>query len=349
MTLPAFALALLVWSVVIAGLGTSAAAAGPGGDCTSEGGLAGRSDVVFCEPWEDPTWWQKGYLSDGAKTRARPVTAERVARTSVVSTGCISGNCLEVELRKGEAGALAVHWPLSAVGQRPEELFLRYYLKLSENFNPNVCGPDGAVVDSGGKLPGPADTRTDDDPGGQCGNGGNPSDGLHCWSLRSKFRDCYGGSDGAACARGARARFGHYAYFPGSGDFWGVAGFWDSNSYDQSTGAGGSCRTTPSNMYCGKGNGGLAGGRWYRVEMHVKMNTPGRADGVLEGWLDGRKTFEKTNMVYRLPGHDDLHVRTMWLNVHTGGDVPNGNCVDQKVWLDQMVLTTGSLPGEWKR
>jgi hypothetical protein len=38
----------------------------------------------------------------------------------------------------------------------------------------------------------------------------------------------------------------------------------------------------------------------------------------------------------------------MWLNVHTGGDVPNGNCADQKVWLDQMVLTTGGLPGEWK-
>jgi hypothetical protein len=39
----------------------------------------------------------------------------------------------------------------------------------------------------------------------------------------------------------------------------------------------------------------------------------------------------------------------MWLNVHTGGDAPNGNCVDQKVWLDQMVLTTGGLPGAWKR
>lgn len=44
-----------------------------------------------------------------------------------------------------------------------------------------------------------------------------------------------------------------------------------------------------------------------------------------------------------VPGHDDLHVRTMWLNVHTGGDVPNGNCVDQ------MALTTGGLPGACKR
>jgi hypothetical protein len=337
------------WSVQEV-LAKESTAVGLRGDCSSEGGLAGRKDVVFCEPWEDPAWWQDGYVAEGGKARAQPATPGRVARTALVSAGCISGTCLEVDMRKGEAGALAVHWPLGAAGLHPEELFVRYYLKLSSNFDPNVCGPDGSVVDSGGKLPGPADVRTDVDPEGQCGNGGNPSDGLHCWSMRSKFRDCYGGSAGSACAtRGARARFGHYAYFHDSRDFWGVSGYWDGNSYDQSTGAGGTCRTVPSNMFCGAGDGGLVGGRWYRIEMRVKMNTPGRADGVLEGWLDGKKTFEKTNMIYRLPGHDDLHVRTMWLNVHTGGDSPNGNCVDQKVWLDQMVLTTGGLPGAWRR
>ena len=320
------------------------------GDCSSEKSLAGRADLVFCEPWEDPAWWQDGYIAEGDKTRPRPATPGRVARTALVSVGCVSGSCLQVEMRKGESGALAIHWPLAAAGQRPEELFLRYYLKLSANFNPNVCAPDGSVVDSGGKFPGPADVRTDTDPGGQCGNGGNPSDGVHCWSIRSKFRDCYGGSVGSACSTpGARARFGHYAYFYGSRDFWGVSGYWDANSYDQSTGDGGTCRSVASNMYCGVGNGGLVGERWYRIEMHVAMNTPGRANGVLEGRLDGKKTFEKTNMIYRLPGHDNLHVRTMWLNVHTGGDYPNGNCVDQKVWLDQMVLTTGGWPGPWKR
>ena len=253
-------------------------------------------------------------------------------------------------MRKGEAGSLAVHWPLAAAGQHPEELFIRYYLKLSRDFDPNVCAPDGSVVDSGGKLPGPADVRTNADPGGQCGNGGNPSDGLHCWSMRSKFRNCYGGSAGAACTtRGATTRFGHYAYFYGNRDFWGVSGYWDANPWDQSTGDGGTCRTVASNMYCGLGNGGLIGGRWYRIEMHVSMNTPGRADGILEGWLDGQKVFAKSNMIYRLPGHDDLHVRTMWLNVHTGGDYPNGNCQDQKVWLDQMVLASGAPPGAWKR
>src|SRR6185503_19519353 len=138
MTISTLVLALLLWFATSGGL-VRAAAASPGGDCSSEAALAGRSDVVFCEPWENSAWWQEGYVADGSKTQPRPVTAERVARTSVVSAGCVSG-------------------------QHPEELFIRYYLKLSENFDPNVCGPDGKVVDSGGKLPGPADVRSDADP-----------------------------------------------------------------------------------------------------------------------------------------------------------------------------------------
>ena len=95
MTTLALALALLAWST-LAGLPTAAAAAGPSGDCSSERGLEGRSDVVFCEPWENSAWWQTGYVTDGSKTQPRPVTAERVARASVVSSGCVAGRCLEV-------------------------------------------------------------------------------------------------------------------------------------------------------------------------------------------------------------------------------------------------------------
>src|SRR5690242_17658088 len=127
MTTLALALALLAWST-LAGLPTPAAAAGPSGDCSSERGLEGRSDVVFCEPWENSAWWQTGYVTDGSKTQPRPVTAERVARTSVVSSGCVAGRCLEVDMRRGEAGALAVHGPRCGAGQQPQGRFFRYYL-----------------------------------------------------------------------------------------------------------------------------------------------------------------------------------------------------------------------------
>src|SRR5690242_21860408 len=127
MTISALVLALLLWFATSVGL-VRAAAAGPGGDCSSEAGLAGRSDVVFCEPWENSAWWQTGYVTDGSKTQPRPVTAERVARTSVVSSGCVAGRCLEVDMRRGEAGALAVHGPRCGAGQQPQGRFFRYYL-----------------------------------------------------------------------------------------------------------------------------------------------------------------------------------------------------------------------------
>ncbi len=44
----------------------------------------------------------------------------------------------------------------------------------------------------------------------------------------------------------------------------------------------------------------LEHGRWYRVEMHCKLNTPGvdggpgKKDGILRAWIDGAPAFERT-------------------------------------------------------
>lgn len=45
--------------------------------------------------------------------------------------------------------------------------------------------------------------------------------------------------------------------------------------------------------------GFLENNRWYCVEQHVRLNTPGLPDGVLRGWVDGRLAFEKTDMRFR--------------------------------------------------
>jgi hypothetical protein len=76
------------------------------------------------------------------------------------------------------------------------------------------------------------------------------------------------------------------------------------------------------------------------------MNTPGRADGVIRGWVDGKLAYQKTNMIFRIPGHENLHVRTAWLDVYKGGVY--GNCNDSEIWLDQMVLATDSPIGPLK-
>ena len=46
----------------------------------------------------------------------------------------------------------------------------------------------------------------------------------------------------------------------------------------------------------------LVDNRWYCIETHEIMNTPGVADGVSEAWVDGVKVAMKTNVMWRQAG-----------------------------------------------
>jgi hypothetical protein len=245
---------------------------------------------------------------------------------------------------RGETRALMVHWPLARAGLAPEELYLRYYLKLGPTFNVYSGDATGKIVGQGGKLPGLADVRTTGDPGGQCGNGSEAGDGINCWSMRADFYHCYS-SDGSVCRSkpGASMRFGSYLYYYNQPSGTGDQASWDATPSGFSLVG---CQRTPNNTDCGIGEGGvLLNDRWYRIEMHVKMNTPGQADGIIEGKVDGVLSYRKTNMIFRIPGHDNLHVRTIWLDVFKGGVV--GNLNDQQVYLDQMVVALKDWVGPW--
>lgn len=321
----------------------------PLGNCSSETSLGGRTDIVMCEPWETTTWWQNGFV-DSARN---PATSTTVQRTSIVSSGCISGSCLKADMLEGETTAVSVKWPLSNAGLAPEELYLRYYIKLGPNWNPLQCS-GGTVVGRGGKFPGLADERIPSDPVGQCGNGGDPGDGINCWTMRSNFADCNAGGKQSCALNGvpnATMRFGSYLYFIGQtdpgGSYTGLPGHWDSYLWDQWPVGGGTCQVTPTNLYCGIGNRGMfENNKWYLVEMYVKMNTPGQANGIIRGWVDGILSYQKTNMIFRLLGHNNLHVRNMWFDVYKGG--VNGNCVNSEVYFDQMVMATGAQIGPWQ-
>jgi hypothetical protein len=328
-----------------------ATAGGPLGDCSAENDLAGRNDVVFCEPWESPTWWRNGYVNHPRLENPVPANEEDVALARIETEGCFSGRCLRVRMRQLESGSLNLHWPLKNAGLQPDRLYMRYYLKLGPTFhNENCQSVDGriVVVDQGGKLPGLADPRTSDDRGGQCGSGNQTADGVRCWTHRTGFRDCgQTASDPRVCraVRGAATRYHGYIYFFGQLAYTGNPAYWDRDPWGQFTGRGGRCTSDPTNLYCGVGRdlGVLVRERWYSLEHLIAMNTPGRADGVIRGWVDGKLAYEKTNMVFRIPGHDNLHVRTAWLDIYKGG--VHGNCVDSDVWLDQMVLATDSPIG----
>jgi hypothetical protein len=191
--------------------------------------LAARTDLVFCEPWEIDTWWQAGYQGDGTKSIDRAADTNAIYRSSLVSANCIHGKCLKLDMLKGETRALMVHWPLARAGLAPEELYLRYYLKLGPTFNVYSGDAAGKIVGQGGKLPGLADVRTTGDPGGQCGNGSEAGDGINCWSMRADFYHCYS-SDGSVCRNkpGASMRFGSYLYYYNQPSGTGDQASWDA-------------------------------------------------------------------------------------------------------------------------
>lgn len=352
----------------------SVLSAQPLGDCSLEPQLAGRSDVVMCEPWETDTWWSDhSFVYDGGLPPHRPIEPDRdLPFASITSSGCKDGNCLKLFAQQYVSRTLSIHWPLAAAGLEPEELYFRYYMKLGPNWNAKQCKSTGEQVwPPGGKFPGFADVRDYDDPGEQCGNGGAKSDGINCWSGRGVFEGCrptpddgtFSYANSCEFVPNAITRIGSYMYIPNTTSSHGANAFWDFVPEGQEMGDdySSSCRredpdnpnpacycNSTNNLFCGQGTGGiLRSDRWYAIETYVKMNTPGVADGIMRGWIDGKLSYEKTNVLFRKVGHDNLHVRTVWLDVYKGG--VSGNCNSGYVYLDQMVVAQepiGILSGD---
>ena len=347
--------------------------AAPPAGCESEGGLSARNDIVLCESWESTTWYLTAsrYYQDGEKTSPTVADSTDVTNTSIIKSGCISGKCLKVRCRaandadssnRGCGGMLSIWVALPGTLQ---EAYARYYIRMSPNWSPinyGNCAPPctPTEVDNGGKWPGFGDVRTSGDASGQCGNGGAFSDGINCWSGRLKYRNCLGSGSADICsAEGGsseKTRLGWYWYIPPNSSNNNQAfGAFDNQSWGTDMlGSGGTCASDPINVgstgsdstSCGKGAAGLKNGKWYLVELYVKMNTAGTADGEAKAWINGTLKYTKTNMKYRETGHDGLHVRGFWLDVHMGGEFV-GPLRESYIVLDQLVIATGAQVGGW--
>jgi hypothetical protein len=42
-------------------------------------------------------------------------------------------------------------------------------------------------------------------------------------------------------------------------------------------------------------------GRWYTIEVHIRLNDPNQSNGMFEMWIDGVKVSEYSNVLYRIP------------------------------------------------
>ena len=87
----------------------------------------------------------------------------------------------------------------------------------------------------------------------------------------------------------------------------------------------------------------LEQGRWYCVEGHVRMNTPGANNGVLRAWVDGEQVLRKTNIQFRRAGEGHIGVRHMWHNVYFGGSWSTPNPLS--LVYDQVVVSDSHRVG----
>ena len=86
----------------------------------------------------------------------------------------------------------------------------------------------------------------------------------------------------------------------------------------------------------------LKPGRWHCIEGHVKLNTPGSADGAATGWLDGVRRFSREGLSFRRANEEGVGIREMWLDVYYGGRKPTPNSL-QLVIDEVAVSTTGRV------
>ena len=81
--------------------------------------------------------------------------------------------------------------------------------------------------------------------------------------------------------------------------------------------------------------------RWYCVEQHIKLNTPGKKDGILRGWIDGKLVYEKTDCIWRKT--DRLKINSYWLDYYRGGKLPANH--DHHIYIDGLAVAVGGRVG----
>ena len=158
----------------------------------------------------------------------------------------------------------------------------------------------------GGKFPGISGTY------GVAGWGGRPSDGTNGWSARGGYHPTIPGDN----PLGDTVPVGNYVYHADQNTIYGDNVLWQDGYL-----------------------GFLEKDRWYSVEQHLILNTPGVNDGVLETWIDGRKAYRQTNWRWR--DTNSLKIEQIWLNVYHGGtDVPDQ---DISLYIDNVVIASSYI------
>lgn len=85
--------------------------------------------------------------------------------------------------------------------------------------------------------------------------------------------------------------------------------------------------------------------RWYKIRQHIKLNTPGVRNGILEVFVDDVVVFRKTNIMYRETG-DTFKIDNAYWTTYVGGSTQNfAPTQNQYIWFDDFkVWVNCSVP-----
>ena len=159
--------------------------------------LAGDGIVFRCD-FESDTWYKEW------GERSKDVHTDTVATDPALKYEPLGGKALRIKVDQGgHYGASLLFRFKERIGEEPEEISFRYYLRFADDWHPA----------QGGKLPGIAGTY------GRAGWGGRPVNGRDGWSARGLFR---GQRDG-------RTPIGFYCYHVDMRGQYGSEWVWDKN------------------------------------------------------------------------------------------------------------------------
>jgi hypothetical protein len=89
--------------------------------------------------------------------------------------------------------------------------------------------------------------------------------------------------------------------------------------------------------------GALERKRWHCIQGHVRINTLGESDGVIEGWIDGEKAFRRADLRFRTAGQKFVRIKEFWLDVFFGG--PSATPNQLVLRLDEIAVSNDGRPG----
>lgn len=173
------------------------------------------------------------------------------------------GRVLKSLIRATQYGTGCSHhyYTSKYAGQQLDEVYMRYYVWLGEDYYGST---------DGGKMPGIA-SESWSDGFLLCGGGGSScAGGKKGWTLRGGFNM----NPDANNPIYPRVPFHTYAYHADQGGEYGDFWSWGPRGLIELK-------------------------RWTAIEWHVKVNTPGVNDGVLQVWVDGKMAFDKQNVELR--------------------------------------------------